>query len=267
MEQRVGIRNLVQQVIDLLAEIALDDRHGPKLYSRFLKGLLASPLARLDPSVPDSSASSPPRARSRSRKPAAKGQNAKVTGNQSAQGSLDQQQASAMMLDAASLNKYTPAAASNFNLDLMRSFSGFGGNEVGIGKGQGGIFGVHHAPSPVGSSPSPPPAESVSSFDHFRPAGGIDPYAPDDVAAYVMHGGLNGLGGSAPAATGMGGQGGAQGGAPDMNVDMFMSDYFQPELPFDEEIVRSIQDLSDPSGWQDISIPCECGLPVFKADN
>ncbi|KII89885.1 hypothetical protein PLICRDRAFT_108635 [Plicaturopsis crispa FD-325 SS-3] len=53
-EQREEIRSLVQQVIDLLGspDIAIDDRHGPKLYSRFLKGLLATPMARVDSQSP-----------------------------------------------------------------------------------------------------------------------------------------------------------------------------------------------------------------------
>ncbi|OSX58940.1 hypothetical protein POSPLADRAFT_1049102 [Postia placenta MAD-698-R-SB12] len=48
-ERRVEIRDLVQRVIDLLSspEVAIDDRHGPKLYSRFLQGLLATPMARV----------------------------------------------------------------------------------------------------------------------------------------------------------------------------------------------------------------------------
>ncbi|KAF5367470.1 hypothetical protein D9758_003782 [Tetrapyrgos nigripes] len=43
---RQEIRNHVQSVIDLFSspDIALDNRHGPKLYARFLKGLLASPM-------------------------------------------------------------------------------------------------------------------------------------------------------------------------------------------------------------------------------
>jgi hypothetical protein len=46
-EKRLEIRSLVQNVADLLGspEVAIDERHGPKLYSRFLKGLLATPLA------------------------------------------------------------------------------------------------------------------------------------------------------------------------------------------------------------------------------
>lgn len=49
-EQRVKIRDLVQKTVDLLgaADVALDEKHGPSLYSRFLAGLLASPAVRVD---------------------------------------------------------------------------------------------------------------------------------------------------------------------------------------------------------------------------
>ncbi|THV03202.1 hypothetical protein K435DRAFT_775090 [Dendrothele bispora CBS 962.96] len=45
-QTRSEIRNRVQNVIDFFSspDIALDNRHGPKLYARFLKGLLASPM-------------------------------------------------------------------------------------------------------------------------------------------------------------------------------------------------------------------------------
>ena len=48
--QRQQIRDRVQQVIDLLGspEVAIDDHHSPKLYSRFLQGLLDKASARLD---------------------------------------------------------------------------------------------------------------------------------------------------------------------------------------------------------------------------
>jgi hypothetical protein len=44
--KRAAIRSRVQSVIDFFSspEIAIDNRHGPKLYARFLKGLLASPM-------------------------------------------------------------------------------------------------------------------------------------------------------------------------------------------------------------------------------
>ncbi|TRM64801.1 hypothetical protein BD626DRAFT_400336 [Schizophyllum amplum] len=50
-ERRLEIRQLVKSVIDFLAspDIAVDEQHGPKLHSRFLKGLLASPLAQVFP--------------------------------------------------------------------------------------------------------------------------------------------------------------------------------------------------------------------------
>ncbi|KAI0091326.1 hypothetical protein BDY19DRAFT_886393 [Irpex rosettiformis] len=49
-EQRVEIRDKVQKVADLFGspEVAVDDRHGPKLYSSFLKNLLAAPFAQVD---------------------------------------------------------------------------------------------------------------------------------------------------------------------------------------------------------------------------
>ncbi|KAF7374937.1 Zn(2)-C6 fungal-type domain-containing protein [Mycena sanguinolenta] len=45
-DKRQEIRGLVKQVIDLLAspDVSVDDKHGPNLYARFLKGLLAAPL-------------------------------------------------------------------------------------------------------------------------------------------------------------------------------------------------------------------------------
>jgi hypothetical protein len=49
-EQRLEIRDRVEKVANLLGspEVAVDDRHGPKLYSSFLKSLLAAPVARVD---------------------------------------------------------------------------------------------------------------------------------------------------------------------------------------------------------------------------
>lgn len=54
---------MVQSVIDLLGspEVAIDDRHGPKLYSRFLEKLLAKPMAKLEPTSPPVNGSPLPR--------------------------------------------------------------------------------------------------------------------------------------------------------------------------------------------------------------
>lgn len=53
-EQRVEARSLIQQVVEVLGspEVAVDDGHYPKLYSRFLKGLLDTPMADVDRPVP-----------------------------------------------------------------------------------------------------------------------------------------------------------------------------------------------------------------------
>ncbi|KAH7928236.1 hypothetical protein BV22DRAFT_1117670 [Leucogyrophana mollusca] len=55
-EQRLEIRTLVQRVVDLLAspDVVVDERHAPGLYSRFLTGLLATPMAQVNAISPGS---------------------------------------------------------------------------------------------------------------------------------------------------------------------------------------------------------------------
>ncbi|KAJ7170596.1 hypothetical protein C8R43DRAFT_1231383 [Mycena crocata] len=49
-DKRQEIRGLVKKVIDLLGspDVSIDDKHGPNLYARFLKGLMAAPLVKAD---------------------------------------------------------------------------------------------------------------------------------------------------------------------------------------------------------------------------
>lgn len=49
-ETRMEIRGLVEDVANFLGspEVAIDERHGPLMYSRFLHGLLETPLASVD---------------------------------------------------------------------------------------------------------------------------------------------------------------------------------------------------------------------------
>jgi hypothetical protein len=172
MEKRIEIRELVQKVIDLLSspEIAIDDRHGPKLYSKFLKGLLAAPMARVD---------STPSARKARRPKSSSGQ--------------------------------TPEPTSEAN------------------------YGVYNHPSPAGSaSLSPPPRSTALSFDSFAPVGATDPFAPE-LAGTSNPLNISGV---------------------DEGTGINMSNFFQPPLPFDEDILQSMQSLSDPSGWQDTTLPC-----------
>ncbi|KAJ7686068.1 hypothetical protein B0H17DRAFT_722358 [Mycena rosella] len=51
-DKRQEIYGLVENVINLLAstDVSIDDKHGPNLYARFLKSLLAAPLAKVDDS-------------------------------------------------------------------------------------------------------------------------------------------------------------------------------------------------------------------------
>ncbi|KAH0832961.1 hypothetical protein J3R83DRAFT_11937 [Lanmaoa asiatica] len=56
-ERRQEIRTLVQEAVDLLGapEVVVDDKHGPKLFSRFLAGLLATQSVNPDTLSPISS--------------------------------------------------------------------------------------------------------------------------------------------------------------------------------------------------------------------
>jgi hypothetical protein len=165
------IRGLVQQVVDLLGskEVAIDDRHGPKLYSRFLKGLLASRMARDDVHSPGSRRTSP-----------------KARNNKSAHSQTS-----------------TPDQEHSFDFS-QSSFD---------------------LPSPM----SPHPTEAAMSFDQFAPvSAGIDPFVTGQAPAHMDQNRI-GLG---------------------MNIP----DFFQPPLPFDDEILQSMQSLSDQ--WTDMpSLP------------
>jgi hypothetical protein len=164
---------MVQRVIDLLGspDIAIDDRHGPKLYSKFLKGLLAAPMARSDSSIPSGTIQ-----KARRPKPAAQ----------------------------------TPGLP-----------------PAGIS------FAVDHPSPATSASLSPPPRETALSFDTFAPVGPVDPFAPEFAGSSQV----------------------LQIGADDGNGLSIMSDFFQPPLPFDENILQSFQSLTDPSGWQDTTLP------------
>lgn len=50
MDQRKEIHSMVQVTIDILAspQVVNDDRHSPRLWSRFLQGLLATPMAKIE---------------------------------------------------------------------------------------------------------------------------------------------------------------------------------------------------------------------------
>ena len=179
---------MVQKVIDLLGspEVAIDERHGPKLYSRFLEKLLAKPMARLDPMSPATAANaSLPRIKERRPKSSSSQTPDLTTG----------------MFEI---------ATTAYNRD-------------------------HPSPSTT-SSLSPPPTEAALSFDSFAPVGAIDPFAPESTVTSMS------VNSASTDGTAVGGL-------------MMAEEFFQPPLPFDDHIVQSLQSLTDPSGWQDISLP------------
>ena len=136
----------------------------------------------------------------------------------------------------AKLDPTSPASSSNASLPSRvkpprptRQFYG-NGNGNGQAPSSRAPFDFNSfmsdCPSPTTSSSlSPPPTEAALSFDQFAPVGGIDPFAPNMVTSS-----------DAPNAT-------------------LMGEMFQPALPFDEDIVQSMQSMSDPNVWQDISLP------------
>ena len=85
---------------------------------------------------------------------------------------------------------------------------------------------MFECPSPTTtSSLSPPPTEAALSFDQFAPVGGVDPFAPNMLTST------------------------------DESNAHSLGEMFPPSLPFDEDIVQSMQSMSDPNVWQDISLP------------
>ncbi|CAA7267126.1 unnamed protein product [Cyclocybe aegerita] len=207
-DQRVDIRNLVQKVIDLLGspEVAIDERHGPKLYSRFLEKLLAKPMARLDPMSPGSAASLASTTSSHKHR-RLKSASATVTHTPST--------------STSSLPGQTPDSSASMNFDIPTQ--------------------VYNHPSPsTSSSLSPPPTEAALSFESFAPINGYDPFGPESVMGTNAAAAIS----SANGANGAGAEGMALSG-----------DFFSPSLAFDDEIMQSVQSLSDPNGWHDVPLP------------
>ena len=179
-EKRLEVRGLVEKVADLLGstEIAIDDRHGPKLYSRFLKGLLATAMARVDTLSP----------------------NGMVNTN-----SLPQRRP---------VRK--PKSGSERSFDLPPAYKS-------------------NSASPSASSTSslpPPSADTI--LDAFASVTNANP-SPISQSQYANPSAL--LSQANP--------------APTTNV----SDWFPTPLPFDSELLQSMQSVQDSVWGQDISMP------------
>ncbi|KAK7690923.1 hypothetical protein QCA50_006026 [Cerrena zonata] len=164
-QERAEVRQLVGRVADLMGspEVAVDDRHYPKLYSRFLKGLLDTPMAKYDPPKQQTQ----PNVKAQSESPTIR------------YGELRESSASS-----------TRGSVSN--------------------------------PSSARPSASPPPADQQHlPIDHFSQqlAAGLDPYSS---ALFQGHDSMN------------------------------VPEYFNPPLPFEPEMIQSMQSLTDPSVYQDV---------------
>lgn len=189
-EKRLEIRSQIEKVADLLGspEVAIDDRHGPKLYSRFLKGLLATPIASVDafsPTGVTSTKSLPQRRSTRKQK-----------------------------------------SGSGLTPDSERSFELSPTNGTNL-------------TSPISPSALSPPPEAA--FDVFAPMTGYYPPVTSQTQ-YASR---------ASASPSVGDP-----------TSMNTSDWFPTPLPFDSELVQSMQSVQEM--WsQDVSMPGEFGLPTI----
>ena len=146
---------MIQKVIDALGEVAIDDKHGPKLYSRLLKGLLAT--VKLDAPYPGR------RAPSHTRKPSSRNS-----------------------------SLLSPGAS---------------------------------PPSTSSTSPTRPTVTHLN----------ISQIQADD-------------GRSSPGD-------GSSGGSPSSMQGLHVQEFFAPPLPFDGELLHSMQDLTSSREWEGMALP------------
>ena len=121
-ERRQEIRTLVQEAVDLLGapEVVVDDKHGPKLFSRFLAGLLATQSVNPNTLSPSSSKSMQLR-RTGSRSKAASGKGKDPDGSSSS---------SPLHSYGAGPELLSPLTITEFPSPAQQS-SSFGGNSRG----------------------------------------------------------------------------------------------------------------------------------------
>lgn len=161
-EQRRESYNLIQRVIDMLGspEVAIDDKHGPKLYSRLLKGLLAT--VKLDAPYPGR------RTPSHTRKPSSK----------------------------------NPSSL------------------------------APDATSPSRSSLSPVPNVTHLNIDQIYQTQVDEGQSPPSDGTF--------------------------GSSPSSMKGLNVQDFFAPPLPFDGELLHSIQDLTNSTEWEGMALPGTC---------
>ncbi|KAI5117668.1 hypothetical protein M0805_009701 [Coniferiporia weirii] len=225
-EQRKEIEYLVRGIIDLLSspEVVVDDKHSPKLWSRFLNGLLATPMAKveLSPNALKGGSGLP-------RRPGAR----KLT--QRTSNSSDKQnpsQASPASPDSVGTATHSPSSPST---------------------GVEALNASRQALCEASSSP-PPPANLTNTMGSLYPATN----EASDVTFDFNHGHTQGN-----FQTGLGMDGSQQGqhqqGQHGMEIfnssnalQMNVPEFFHPPLPFDNDLLQSIQSMPDTSLWQDM---------------
>ena len=215
MEQRKEIDGLLRGIIELLgsSEVVVDDRHSPKLWSRFLSGLLATPTARVELS-PSSMKGGGSLSRRNLRRPA--GHSAGSPG--SGRGSP-------------SLPSGSPSPA---------PVPGSSSSETHASSPASGISGTLSPPPPV--LPASAPEDRYPARCHEAPS-----------AAFNLLGGQSQHAYRSETNIGISHAPGQQGMYEMHNaLHMDVPEFFHPPLPFDNELLQSIESMPDSSVWQNM---------------
>lgn len=224
MEQRIEIQELLKGIINLLSspEVAIDDKHAPKLWARFLDGLLATPMARIDlsPNVLKGGNALP---RRHGRKGTHRSSHSDKRAGSATSSTSSQRGASPIVSSPESTTGVEAAHSSPGSLNT---------NNLS-------------PPPPPPALPSVPEETRYPSNEHQQ-----------DAYAYIQNGPpiqqsqslQNALGGS-----GSGADFGMQNA-----LQMTVPEFFQPPMPFnDQDLLQSMQSMADPSIWSDMNMPCK----------
>lgn len=224
MEHRKEIERLVRGIIDLLSspEVVVDDRHSPKLWSSFLDGLLATPMAKIElsPSAMKGGNALPRRTARRS-------------ATHSGSSSLSKR-GSPSLSSSPSVEASSPAAQSSSS--AYQPSDAHSASSV-LGSGMTMSPPVVHSVSSTGDSYSAHydgPPNATFGFAQGQMQQGF-PTEQDTVIAQ-MHG---------------------QHGPYHMHnsLQMNVPEFFQPPPLFDNDLLQSVHSIPDSSIWQ--NMPCK----------
>lgn len=220
LAQREEIQNLVRAIIDLLSdpEVVVDERHSPKLWARFLDGLLATPMAKvqLSPSALKGSSNLPSKSRRR------------TTQRGGSAGATEKKRGSA----SPASSHASPRSQRGLSPEVMQSSPS---SDVASLSAQAQVL--------------PPVSEEQN-------AAGSVAQAPVPQYSYDQGDQLYQMQASAQVPQQQQQMHGIQGGADGQNaLQMNVGEVFQTLPLFDNDLFQTMQAMPDTSIWQDMNMP------------